>query len=189
MSLSASRRRARRLRARGSRPRHPRADGGRDLAGGRCGARRGLDRENDPPQRLWAIEGDDPLLDHSRQHVRLRLPAALARAEHLEAVAVDRSLQAVIGRASGECRRSDTLGDRGAGGALEDLQAVAEQDVIRAEAACPSLLGGEGVRVTRRADAPAGRLGCRSFTGPPWSLTCRHYSEAGHARGASLDPP
>jgi hypothetical protein len=79
-------------------------------------------------------EGDDPLLDHLGQGVRHLRPPALARAQHLEAVALDLTLPAVVGRAV-DAEGPTGLGDRRAGGVGKDLLAVAEQGVIIGHAA------------------------------------------------------
>jgi hypothetical protein len=79
-------------------------------------------------------EGDDSLLDHLRELVRHPRAPPLARAEHLEPVALDLALPAVVGRAV-NAEDATGLGDRGAVGQIEELQAIAEQRVIIRHAA------------------------------------------------------
>jgi hypothetical protein len=104
-------------------------------------------------------EREDSLLDHPRQLVgHLRAPA-LAGAEDLGPVALDLPLPGVVGRAM-DPEGPTGLRHRGPAGEVEELQAVAEQPVIIGHAAhfLSPLLGGEGGRVCRAADAsqPAG---------------------------------
>jgi hypothetical protein len=101
----------------------------------------------------------DPLLDHRRQLVGHLRGAPLARAQDLGPVALDATLPGVIGRAV-DSEGPTGLRHRGPAGEVEELQAVAEQPVIIGHAAhfLSPLLGGEGGRVCRAADAtqPAG---------------------------------
>ena len=74
-------------------------------------------------------EGDDPLLDQRRELVRHPRPAPLARAQRTQALPLDLALPSVVGRAV------DTEGAAGGGnpdpaGQVDQLQPVAEQDVI-----------------------------------------------------------
>jgi hypothetical protein len=65
---------------------------------------------------------DDPLLDDLGDLVRHRPTPALARAQHLEPRVLDLRLPAVVGRAV-DAERPAGVGDRRAGGELEELQA------------------------------------------------------------------
>jgi len=84
---------------------------------------------------MTQAEGDDPLLDHHRQLVGHLGPAALARAQHLQAVAIDLGLPAVVGRAM-HAHQAARLRDPTLGGQREQLQPIAEQHVILGHAAC-----------------------------------------------------
>ena len=79
-------------------------------------------------------EGDDPLLDHRRQLVGHLRPTPLPRPQHLQPVPVDQTLPAVESRAV-HTERAAGLADGGAGGVVEQLQPVAEEDVILRHAA------------------------------------------------------
>jgi len=74
-------------------------------------------------------EAEDPLLDHLRQLVGHLGATALPGAQHLQAMAVDRSLPGVVGRAVNP-EASAGHRDAGPGGLGEEGLAVAEQHVI-----------------------------------------------------------
>jgi len=74
-------------------------------------------------------EGDDPLLDHRRQLVRHLRPAPLSWSQHLQPVPVDLRLPAVVGRAV-DTEGAAGMADRAAPGEVEQLQPVAEEDII-----------------------------------------------------------
>jgi hypothetical protein len=74
-------------------------------------------------------EGHDPLLDDQRDLVGHLRPAAFARPEHLQALAIDLRLPAVVGRAMYP-ERPARMTNRRARREIEQLQAIAEQHVI-----------------------------------------------------------
>jgi hypothetical protein len=103
-------------------------------------------------------EGDDPLLDHRRELVGHPRPSPLARAQHLQPVAVDLSLPGVVGRAV-DAEGATGVADRGPAGEIEQLQPVAEEHVIIRHATQLLSLGGEGARLSRKSDSARPRPG------------------------------
>jgi hypothetical protein len=95
----------------------------------------------DPPRPVPGMsqrERHNPLLDQHRKLVGHPRPATLAWTQHLQPVAVDLGLPAVIGRAM-HPERATRMRDRRARGQIKQLQAIAEQHVILRHAAQCSL--------------------------------------------------
>ena len=79
--------------------------------------------------RVAKREGDDPLLDERRELVgHLRSPP-LSRAQDLKPVALDLPFPAVVGRAM-DTEAATGGGNADSPGEIEQLQPVAEEDVI-----------------------------------------------------------
>jgi hypothetical protein len=74
-------------------------------------------------------EPDDPLLHQHRELVGPHRPAALPRADHLQALALDHRLPAVMRRAM-YTDQPARLADAALPGEREQLQAIAERHVI-----------------------------------------------------------
>src|SRR6266498_3971421 len=123
-------------------------------------------------------EGDDPRLDQHRKLVRhLRAPP-LARAQHLQPSRSTCAVQ-VVGLAV-NAEGTAGMADRGAPGQVEQLQPVAEEDVIMRHATQLLSLGGEGARVSRKSDSAPATAGALSRSKPYRSPNCREHSETVH---------
>ena len=108
-------------------------------------------------------EGDDPLFDDRRQLVWHPRPSTLTRAQHLQPVPIDLPLPSVVGRAM-HAEGATGVADRGTTGEVEQLQPVAEQDVILRHAThLLSPLGREEASLSRKADSARPRPGAATF--------------------------
>jgi len=86
----------------------------------------------DPPRaepRVAEREGDDPLLDQRRELIGHPWSAALARPQRAQALALDPSLPGVVGRTV-DTERAAGRGDADPSRQVDQLQPVAEQDII-----------------------------------------------------------
>ena len=106
----------------------PEAVGGDDDAAPARTAKLGGDPLRTKPG-MTEREGDKPLLDEQRELVGHLRPTALARTQHLESVPVDLCFPAVVGRAV-EAEGPAGGRDSDAAGEIEQLQPVAEEDII-----------------------------------------------------------
>jgi len=111
--------------------------------------------------RMAEREGHDPLLDERGELVRYARPPSLPRAQDLEPVTLDHPLPAVV-RGAVDAEGTAGGGNSDPAGQVDELQPVAEEDVILRHAAHSfPPIGLEGEGEPRNGRHPVKKAGCR----------------------------